>query len=151
MLSKKAAYVVDVNIAQRLSEKLAIPAAPALRHRLIKHSQYAFVSVFRVYALCPRPRFVVEGIDAGGGKPCAPYTDDPRHDTHFACNGARCHTIGSQQNDTGAPDHALLALRRPHPAFEPRASFRIEPDWSCLISHPKLESRFAGLAKGGPW
>jgi hypothetical protein len=79
-----------------------------------------------------------------GRKTLAPDADDAGHDADLAGNGARSHPFGGEQHNAGTLGQPLLRLLGPQPAFQRAADTRIEADLGCFVSHPKLESWFAG-------
>src|SRR6516164_4061755 len=140
LLAQEPSHVVYVDVAESLSDQLTSPAGAALRDRLIEHCQNALVRCFSIDQFGARPRLVLEALDAAGSKAQPPRADHARSHAYLPRNSARAFAFRRQQDDAGAPRHALLGCRCAQPTFELAARLRVEPDLCCLGNHPDVES-----------
>src|SRR5215207_656491 len=140
VLAQEAPDVLNINVAQGLGQQRTVPAAIALRRRLIQKRQDAFVRGFAVDRLLAPVRQVLQSAKAMIGKAPAPVADNPGLNPHFLGDRTRAAALSRKQHYPRTLHVALRRARCPAARLKHFAYLRLEPNLSCFGNHPDLES-----------
>src|SRR6516162_8364528 len=147
LLPQNAPDMLFVDVTQPVRNQRPRPAGIASRRRLIQDLQDALAGLRRIARFLARSRPVLQPPEAMIREPMPPDADNPRFYPDRSRYRSRARSFGRQQNNPSPPDIALGRRRRAAPSLKHRAFLRLQPNLSCLESHPYLESRLRLLAK----